>query len=771
MDAVWEKAAVAVEGFSPPVASYCSGSLVTESIRLSVPEMDCPTCAGKVDRALERVPGVIEAQLRPTTGGVDVVYDADQTDADAVIRAIERAGYPVAPTPEGPASRVARPPVWRTRRAVLTGIGAVFALIGGTLQLILTVWNVELWAVLWWSVTTGQLAYLAATVVAGTPIIRDGYYSLRQVNLDIDLLMSIAIIAAVGASLPFEAAMLAVLYSIAELLERHAMDNARSSLHELMELSPETARRISFDGEETVAVEHLDLGDLVAVRPGERIPVDGTITDGTSAVDQSPITGESVPMDVSTGDEVFAGTINETGYLEVRLDRLASESTISRIVELVEDAETSQTTHEQFVDRFAAVYTPVVVILAVITAVGPPLAVGAAWETWFLRGLTLLVIACPCAFVISTPVSVVSGITSAARNGVLIKGGRHLEAVADIETVAIDKTGTLTTGELTVSDVRPIGVGTESLLRRSSALEARSEHPIGTAIIEHASELGIDPPSVSDFEAFGGRGVTAKIDGERYYAGSPAFFKELGADLDGLNLHTDGGRCEAVGVGGHDDCANLAEDIIPTLERQGKSVILVGQPDRIEGVIAIADTIRPRAKEAIAGLHQRGISKVILLTGDNEGAATTVAEAVGIDEVHASLLPEEKVERVSALEERYGSVAMVGDGINDAPALAAATVGIAMGTGGTDTAIEAADIALIGDDLMHLPYLTRLSRSAEGIIQQNIYSSLAVKAVLAIGAPFGVVTVVHAVLIGDMGMSLGVTGNAMRLSRLGPSLE
>ena len=733
--------------------------------------MDCPTCAGKVDRALERVPGVIEAQLRPTTGGVDVTYDPQVIDLDGIINAIERAGYPVAWAGEGAPQRVMRPPVWRTRRAVLTGLGGLLALLGAVLQLFVIDLNVELWAALWWSLTTAQLAYLLATIIAGLPILRDGFYSLRQVNLDIDLLMSIAIIGAVGASLPFEAAMLAVLYSIAELLERYAMDNARASLHELMELSPETAMLLGPGGEETVSVESLGVGDHVGVRPGERIPVDGTVIDGTSAVDQAPITGESVPVDVESGDEVFAGTINETGYLEVVVDRVTADSTIARIVELVEDAETSQTSHEQFVDRFAAVYTPAVVVMAVITAISPPLLIGAAWETWFLRGLTLLVIACPCAFVISTPVSVVSGITSAARNGVLIKGGRHLEAIAEVDTVAIDKTGTLTTGELSVDEIRPFGTDTETLLHRASALEARSEHPIAAAVLTYAAEQGIDPPVLEEFEAFGGRGVAGEIEGETYYAGSPAFFEELGADLGGLDVHTDGGRCINGQACASDTHVNLAADIIPTYEDAGKSVILIGRPSRIDGVIAITDTVKPNAASAIAALQRRGISRIVLLTGDNRGAAEHVANKVGIDEVHASLLPEEKVEMIHELEARYGRVAMVGDGINDAPALAAATVGIAMGTGGTDTAIEAADIALIGDDLMHLPYLIRLSHKADGIIRQNIFSSLAVKAILAIGAPFGIVTVVHAVLIGDMGMSLGVTGNAMRLSRLRPSAK
>lgn len=736
------------------------------SVQLSVPEMDCPTCAGKVDHALADEPGVNSVSLRPTTGRVDVAFDPSVTSIERVTSAIEGAGYAVEAVDDEQV-RIQRRATWRTRRAILTALGAAFAILGGLLSLVFVQYDVRIFSAYWWTIDTSHVAYILAVVVAGSPILRDGYYSLRQRNLDIDFLMSIAIVGAVGANLPFEGAMLAVLYSIAELLERYAMDRANRSLRELLELAPKTARVIDDGTEEVVDVASVTPGDLVAVRPGERIPIDGTIETGHATIDQSPITGESIPVEAGDDDDVFAGSIVETGYIEIRVTAAADSSTLARIIELVEDAETGRTEHEQFVNRFASIYTPFVVAVAVLVAVSPPLVVGASWQTWFLRGLTLLVIACPCAFVISTPVSVVSGITSAARNGVLIKGGRHLEALADIEVLALDKTGTLTTGDIGVEEVHAWEFDRSRLLSVAGALEHRSEHPIGEAIVAYVEDRDIATPSVSSFEVHQGRGVAGVIDDTRYYIGSPSMFTQIGIDLQTKRIHTDGGICQRQPDRcGEPGCTDLTDEVLADIEARGMTAVLVGTDERILGAIALSDRLKPEAKTAIDQLHESGMSEIVLLTGDNEGAANRVATELGIDTVHAELLPEEKLEYVRDLERRHGGVAMVGDGINDAPALAAAQIGIAMGAAGTDTAIEAADVALMGDDLRGLPYLTRLSDASVSIIRQNIYSSLVVKAVLAIGAPFGIVTVIHAVLIGDMGMSLGVTSNAMRLSRL-----
>ncbi|MEF8856600.1 MAG: cation-translocating P-type ATPase, partial [Haloplanus sp.] len=501
---------------------------------------------------------------------------------------------------------------------------------------------------------------------------------------------------------------------------------------------------------------------------------------------------------------VYAGSIVEEGYLEVETTASAGESTLAKVIELVEDAERDKSERERFIDRFADYYTPAVVGLAVVTAVGPPL-FGAPFETWFTRGLTLLVVACPCAFVISTPVSVVSGITSAARNGVLIKGGDRLEAMGDVDAVALDKTGTITTGDLGVTDVVALnGANEAGVLRCGASLERRSEHPIATAIVEHAEhELGrsserrsaADGHEVTDFESITGEGVRADLDGVTHYAGKPGLFEDLGVDLEHAHVETDGGlvvdddlepaTCE------HGAYLDLVNDVVPRFQSEGKTAVLVGRERsgdtevELEGVIAVADTVRPEAERSIARLRDAGIERIAMLTGDNERTARAIAAQVGIDEVHADLLPAEKVEVVREMVEAAeaetdarlpwnrtaGGVAMVGDGVNDAPALAAATVGVAMGAAGTDTAIETADVALMGDDLTRLPYLVALARRANRVIETNVWSSLGVKAALAAGAPFGLVSVVHAVVIGDMGMSLAVTGNAMRLANVTPDDE
>jgi Cd2+/Zn2+-exporting ATPase len=782
-----------------------SGQRRELTARLAVPEMDCPSCAQKVDKSLERVDGVVEVALQPTTGTATVTYDPDRTTEADVVRAVENAGYEVvgrgaeSDDDRGGGGMEVAPPseVWTSSRAVKTWVGAVFVSLGLLFEFVLAGQNLAVASVLEHPLHVADVLFLVAIVTSGIPVVRGGYYSAKNLSLDIDLLMGTAIIAATGIGYFVEAATLAVLFSIAELLEDYAMDRARDSLRELMELSPDeaTVRRDTGSsetpgtgGEEvTIPADEVEVGETVIVRPGDKIPLDGTVVEGRSAVDESPITGESVPVDKAVGDEVYAGSINEDGYLEFETTAPASESTLSQIIEMVQGAQANKTEKEQFVDRFAGYYTPVVVVLAILTAALPPLfisggaTVGVAgvshtfsgsWQTWFIRGLTLLVIACPCAFVISTPVSVVSGITSAAKNGVLIKGGNHLEAMGDVDAIAVDKTGTLTRGELAVTDVVSLGdASEETVLRHAAALEQRSEHPIGEAILARADAAAVgDLPGIEGFESITGKGIRAAIGGETYYAGKPSLFEELGFDLAHAHLRADGGtvaevadeQCE------REDCADIENGAIARFEDEGKTVILVGTEDELVGVIAIADEVRPAAERAVERLHDLGVAHVVMLTGDNEGTARAIAGQVGVDEYRAELLPDEKVDAVAELQAEYGDVAMVGDGINDAPALATADVGIAMGAAGTDTAIETADIALMGDDIGKLPYLYALSNKANGVIRQNIWSSLGVKALLALGVPLGLVSVALAVVVGDMGMSLGVTGNSMRLSRMAP---
>jgi Cd2+/Zn2+-exporting ATPase len=754
------------------------------TVTLAVPGMDCPSCAGTVESALDRVAGVAARETRPATGTVIVTYDAATVAEDEVVAAVERAGYEVTDAAGGGSDRVdggSGERVWTGPRAVRTWIGAAFVAVGLLLEFVLPGANATAAAVVGRELRVADVLFLVAVAASGSAIVRNGYYSARNRSLDIDFLMSVAILGALVASLAFgealyfEAATLAVLFSVAELLERASMERARTSLRELMELSPEEATVLRADGtEETVPVERVAVGDRVAVRPGEKVPTDGEVVDGESAVNQAPITGESVPVDKAVGDEVYAGTINEGGYLEVRVTSTAGEDTLSRIVEMVEDAQSNRTEREQFVERFAAYYTPVVVAFAVLVTLASPFVLGTTWSTAVVHGLTLLVLACPCAFVISTPVSVVSGVTSAARNGVLVKGGRHLEAMGAVDVVAFDKTGTLTRGELAVTDVVPLNGNTEAdVLRCARGLERRSEHPIGEAIVARAGAAGVPEREVEGFEAIAGKGVRADLDGTPHFAGKPGLFDELGFDLSHVHATTEGGVVTrtARSICDRNDCLDLLEDTVPALEAEGKTVVLVGTADELEGVVAVADEVRPEARAAVARLKALGVERTVMLTGDNERTARAIAERVGVDEVRAELLPEEKVAVVESLTGTYDGVAMVGDGINDAPALATATVGIAMGAAGTDTALETADVALMGDDLSKLPYLYELAGRANGVIRQNVAASLVVKAGLAVAVPFGYVPIWLAVLAGDAGMTVGVTGNATRLSRVSPEAD
>jgi Cd2+/Zn2+-exporting ATPase len=751
---------------APPVAD--GGSDAT----LSVPDMDCASCAGKVGSALDRVDGIATYDTRPTTGTVTVTYDEARTSERSITAAIEAAGYDVVGEDDETDA------VWTSPRALKTGVSAVFLAVGLLLEFALTGVNAPLAAVFGSEIHLADALFLVAVAVGGQAILRGGYYSARNRSLDIDFLMSVAILGALtaslafGESLYFEAATLAVLFSVAELLESASMDRARNSLEELIDLSPDEATVKRADGEETIPVDRVGVDDVVVVRPGEKIPMDGAVVEGTSAVNQAPITGESVPVDKTVGDEVFAGTINEEGYLEVEVTATAGDNTLSRIVEMVEDAQSNQTEREQFVERFAGYYTPAVVGFAVVVTLAAPSVMGVAWSEALVYGLTLLVLACPCAFVISTPVSVVSGITSAARNGVLIKGGDRLEAMGAVDAVALDKTGTLTKGELTVTDVIPLnGNSREGVLQCARGLERRSEHPIGEAIVAEAGEAGVPEREVADFESITGKGVRAELDGTPHYAGKPGLFEELGFELSHVHATTDGGVVTETArqLCDRNNCLDLLEETVPRLQSEGKTVVLVGSKDELEGIVAVADAVRPEAAWAVERLRALGVERTVMLTGDNERTARAIADQVGVDECRAELLPEEKVAAIEELDAATeGGVAMVGDGINDAPALATASVGVAMGAAGTDTALETADIALMSDDLGKLPYLYELASDANGVIRQNIVASLAVKAGLALAVPFGLVPIWLAVLAGDAGMTVGVTGNAMRLSGVRP---
>ncbi|MFX1576155.1 MAG: heavy metal translocating P-type ATPase [Promethearchaeota archaeon] len=582
--------------------------------------------------------------------------------------------------------------------------------------------------------------YLFAVCIAGYSIVIAGIKGLVfRRRLNIAFLMTIAAMASFLIGHAAEGAAVMVLYFIAEFLESKAKENAQRSVASLMKLAPETAT-VKHDGEELqVHVHEVHLAELVVVRPGEKIPLDGIVLRGTSSVNQAPITGESLPVVKTVNDEVYAGTINNEGYLEIQVTRLSDETVLARILAMVEEAQQSKSPTEQFVDKFAKYYTPSVVLVAVFVAIIPPFVLGVPWIDWIYRALALLVISCPCALAIATPVAMVSTLTSATKQGVLIKGSRYIDGLGNVKVVAFDKTGTLTSGQLAVTDIIPFGESAYSVVRVAASIENFSQHPISKAIVAKALNPGLQLNAVDDFTAINGQGVSGRIDNKEFFVGSERLFTEL--------------------------AISYPKDQVRRLEEEGKTVILVGDSARAIGAIAIQDTIRPTSVRTIETLKQMGI-KTVMVTGDNRYTAAFIAKQIGIDEFHANLMPDDKVKILKELQQQYGAIAMVGDGVNDAPSLATADVGIAMGAIGSDAAIETADITLMHDDLAKLPYLFELSRKTRSIVRQNIGVALIVKFSLAALVFPGLVTLWLAVAIGDMGLSLAVILNAMRLSRV-----
>lgn len=627
-----------------------------------------------------------------------------------------------------------RPSPWRTAFARRTYAACGFLAAGALVSLVAHAPDQAGWLKV--RLDLAGLLYLASCAVGGSNFFAAGMRAARMLKLDMNFLMSVAIVAAVLIGESFEAATLAALFSLAELLERYAVDRGRRSIARLLELAPESTDRLLPDGAvETVPVRSLRVGDSIRIRPGDRIPADGRVVSGTSGVNEATITGESLPRTKRPGDAVFAGTLNADGALEVEVTADPEHSTLARIVRLVREAETQRAPVEEFVKRFARVYTPAVTALATLVMVVPALLLSGNVLEWFTRGLTLLVIACPCALVIATPVTVVSAITSAARHGVLIKGGIHLETLGRIRALAIDKTGTLTLGQLTVTAFQadPAGMR-DSLLGQLHAVEQLSEHPVGAAIVAYARRDGMPPTAVVEqFTALPGRGVEAQVDGQWIKAGTE--------ELVGPRIAVRWGPA--------------APGTIRTF---------VAAAGGASGMIELSDQARDSAASVVQRLHQLGIRPVVMLTGDAEPAARAIGAATGVDDVRFRLSPEEKVAAVRGLRSRYGAVAMLGDGVNDAPALAEATVGLAMGAAGSPAAIEAADVALLADDLTKVPYAVHLARRARATIRLNIGIALGLKALLGVGAVLGLVSLPVAVLVGDMGGSLVVTLSALRLA-------
>jgi Cd2+/Zn2+-exporting ATPase len=583
-----------------------------------------------------------------------------------------------------------------------------------------------------------QGLYLIAALVAGYRIITKGIQSLARRRLDMNFLMIIAAAGAFAIGHGEEGASILLLFSIAEFLEDYAGDRARESVGALIKLAPEMATVIRDGNEKIVHAHEVAVGELVAVKPGDKIPVDGVVVRGTSSVNQAPITGESMLVTKTSGDEVFVGTISEGGYLEVRAMKRSDETILSKIVQLVDEAQRKKSPTEAFIDRFARYYTPTVIGLAALVVAIPPLLLGLPFNEWFYKGLVLLVVSCPCAMAISTPVSMVSGLTSAAKNGVLIKGGSNIEEMQSVKAMVFDKTGTLTEGKPEVVDIISMnGVSEQEVLQIAASLESLSSHPVADAIVTRAAERDIALMQVSEFKSMAGKGLIGTVDGRTYSIGNRSFFG--GTIID-------------------------APEQVERLENEGKTVVLVGADSRIIGVLGLMDRIRDKSVGTIKALREKRI-RTVIITGDNERAARAIANKLTIDEYYANLLPEDKVAKIEALLKKYEHVAMVGDGVNDAPALAKAHVGIAMGAIGSDVAIETADIALMRDDLSKINYLIDLSKKTMGIVKQNISASVLIKASFAVLTFPGIITLWLAVGVGDMGLSLAVILNALRIGR------
>ena len=683
--------------------------------------MDCHEEVAILERRLKRLSGLEALDADVVGQRLRIKYDAAKISADAIAEAVAQTGMRAWLEHEQPA-----PARTGWRRSLVAGSG-ILLLIGLGLQLASNV--VPAWPFLALSVVLG-----------GVPTARRAIASVQARHLDIHVLMVVAVIGAVVIQEWSEAASVVFLFALAQLLEAGAMERARGAIRALMELAPADALVRRADGSRRVAIDDVAVGDIVLVGPGEKIPVDGVVTAGSSHVNQAPVTGESLPSEKTVGDDVFAGTINGRGALDVEVTRLRRDSTLARVIHLVEQAQAQRAPSQTFVDRFARIYTPIVLSLAVLIAIVPPL-FGGAWDVWFYRALVLLVISCPCALVISTPVSIVSALAAAARKGVLIKGGAHLERLAAVTCVAFDKTGTLTKGTLRVQLVVVFSTENEDDIRRwAAAVESRSEHPIGRAIVADAAGRGLDLPSASHFVAFPGRGAEAIVDGARILLGSYRAFVE--GDLVNADVR----------------------HAVDAISAAGSTAVLVARDGVTVGAISVSDEMRNGAPEALDVLRSQGIRRIAMLTGDRAAAAKAFATAAGVDEVRAELLPEDKVANVAELRRAHGPVAMIGDGVNDAPALAAADVGIAMGAAGTDVALETADVALMADELGKIPYAVRLSRATTRNIRANIAFSILLKAAFLVLAVTGAATLWMAVAA-DMGASLLVIANALRLLR------
>jgi Cd2+/Zn2+-exporting ATPase len=630
-----------------------------------------------------------------------------------------------------------RVPLWRNQAAIRTFISGILLILGWLLYFVFGEGN-----------TYSLLAYVSSIVIGGYVLFIQGIRNLIRFTFDMKTLMTIAIMGATAIGEWGEGATVVFLFAISEALETYSMDKARQSIRTLMDIAPKEATIRRGQEELQVLVDQIQIGDIMIVKPGQKLAMDGTVLKGQSTINQAAITGESIPVFKNVHDEVFAGTLNEEGILEVEVTKRVEDTTIAKIIHLVEEAQEERAPSQAFIDRFARYYTPAIILIALGIVTIPPLLLNGVWEEWIYRGLTVLVVGCPCALIISTPVAIVTAIGNAARNGVLIKGGVYLEEAGSLSAIAFDKTGTLTEGVPKVTDILNLGfLSDNELLTLAATIEKGSQHPLASAIIRRAEQemkkdqrINNQEVTVDEFTSLTGKGVKARINETLYYIGSPSLFEEVLKD-------------------------GIAEEIskqIKELQQQGKTVMILGTEQDLLGLLAVADQVRKNSKQVIQKLQSLGIKHIMMLTGDHRYTARAIGNQLGLDEVKAELLPQDKLTIIKQVKKQGRRIAMVGDGVNDAPALAASTVGIAMGGAGTDTALETADIALMGDDLSKLPYTIQLSRKALQIIKQNITFSIVLKLFALLLIVPGWLTLWMAIFA-DMGATLLVTLNGLRL--------
>ncbi|MBX7165960.1 MAG: cation-translocating P-type ATPase [Pirellulales bacterium] len=711
---------------------------MSEQIELRIHGMDCAEEVAALKAELAPMPGIEKLGFEVLNGKMTVTFSPAQVTPQQLILAVGRAGLKAEPWQD---VRPGAESQERTLRTVLMSTSGALLMAGASVQAIRTGWQAvvgadETVAVPW----VARLLYVAAIVAGSWFVAPKAWRSLARLRPDMNLLMMVAVLGAIVIQEYLEAATVAFLFALSLSLEAWSVGRARRAIAALMSLSPTQARIMLPDGSETmVDTSQVAVGSTVVVLPGEQFPLDGKLSKGETTVNQAPITGESVPVAKSPGSDVYSGTINQEGAVEFVTSKPAGDTTLARIIRMVGDAQSKRSPSEQWVERFARYYTPAVMAFAILIMLAPPLLFDGAWSRWFYEGLVLLVIACPCALVISTPVSIVAALTASARQGVLVKGGPAMEAPAHLRAIALDKTGTLTVGRPEVRDVIGMsGHSEEEVLAIAAAVETRSEHPLANAVLRAAAAKGIKPLPAVNFQAVQGKGATASVSHGVVWVGSHRLLEERGQETPEMH-------------------SRLLE-----LEQEGASVIVIGKDDHVCGLIALADQIRPESREAIVELRRSGIERIVMLTGDNRGTGEVIGQKAGVDEVRAELLPDDKVIAVEKLVSDFQHVAMIGDGVNDAPALARATVGIAMGAAGSDAALETADIALMGDDLRAVPWLIDHSRRTLRVIRQNIFGSLAVKAVFMVLTLLGMASLWSAIAA-DTGASLVVIFNGLRL--------